>query len=155
MALSVAVVFKDIKEKFNKSLKEKVSKLKFGHEDLNLNSFGPLVSKEHLESVKKNINLAEEEGSLILLDGRDNIIRKNSENGYFIGPTLIDKVKSSMKSYENEIFGPVLQIIEVDSMDEALQIINENKFGNGCCIFTSSGEKARKFSQNVNIGMVE
>ena len=59
-----------------------------------------------------------------------------------------------MKSYENEIFGPVLQIIEVDSMDEALQIINENKFGNGCCIFTSSGEKARKFSQNVNIGMV-
>jgi len=154
MALSVAVVFKDIKEKFNKSLKEKVSKLKFGHEDLNLNSFGPLVSKEHLESVKKNINLAEEEGSLILLDGRDNIKRKNSENGYFIGPTLIDKVKSSMKSYENEIFGPVLQIIEVDSMDEALQIINENKFGNGCCIFTSSGEKARKFSQNVNIGMV-
>ena len=79
---------------------------------------------------------------------------KNSENGYFIGPTLIDKVKCSMKSYENEIFGPVLQIIEVDSMDEALQIINENKFGNGCCIFTSSGEKARKFSQNVNIGMV-
>ena len=130
MALSVAVVFKDIKEKFNKSLKEKVSKLKFGHEDLNLNSFGPLVSKEHLESVKKNISLAEEEGSLILLDGRDNIKRKNSENGYFIGPTLIDKVKSSMKSYENEIFGPVLQIIEVNSMDEALKIINENKFGN-------------------------
>ena len=155
MALSVAVVFKDIKEKFNKSLKEKVSKLKFGHEDLNLNSFGPLVSKEHLESVKKNISLAEEEGSLILLDGRDNIKRKNSENGYFIGPTLIDKVKCSMKSYENEIFGPVLQIIEVNSMDEALKIINENKFGNGCCIFTSSGEKARKFSQNVNIGMVE
>ena len=116
MALSVAVVFKDIKEKFNKSLKEKVSKLKFGHEDLNLNSFGPLVSKEHLESVKKNISLAEEEGSLILLDGRDNIKRKNSENGYFIGPTLIDKVKSSMKSYENEIFGPVLQIIEVNSI---------------------------------------
>ena len=103
MALSVAVVFKDIKEKFNKSLKEKVSNLKFGHEDLNLNSFGPLVSKNIL-SVKKNISLAEEEGSLILLDGRDNIKRKNSENGYFIGPTLIDKVKSSMKSYENEIF---------------------------------------------------
>ena len=56
-----------------------------------------------------------------------------------------------MKSYENEIFGPVLQIIEVDSMDEALQIINENKFGNGCCIFTSSGEKARKFHKMLTL----
>ena len=79
------------------------------------------------------------------------INRKNSDNGYFIGPTLIDKVNPSMKSYENEIFGPVLQIIEVNSMDEALEIMNKNKCGNGCCIFTSSGEKARKFSQNVNI----
>ena len=88
---------------------------------------------------------------MILLDGRDNIKRKNSENGYFIGPTLIDKVKSSMKSYENEIFGPVLQIIEVNSMDEALKIINENKFGNGCCIFTSSGEKLENFHKMLTL----
>ena len=154
MALSVAVVSKEIKEKFNKSLKSKVSKLKFGNENLNQNNFGPLVSKEHLENVKNNINLAKNEGSEILLDGRASIKRKNSSNGYFIGPTLIDKVKTSMKSYETEIFGPVLQIIEVDSTEEGIKIINDNKFGNGCCIFTGSGEKARFFSQNVNIGMV-
>ena len=154
MALSVAVVSKEIKEKFNKSLKSKVSKLKFGNENLNQNNFGPLVSKEHLENVKNNINLAKNEGSEILLDGRASIKRKNSSNGYFIGPTLIDKVKTSMKSYETEIFRPVLQIIEVDSTEEGIKIINDNKFGNGCCIFTGSGEKARFFSQNVNIGMV-
>ena len=96
--LSVAVVFKDIKEKFNKSLKEKVSKLKFGHEDLNLNSFGPLVSKEHLESVK-NISLAEEEGAWFSWMA-EIILKGKFRKWIFYWSNLIDKVKSSMKSYE-------------------------------------------------------
>ena len=114
----------------------------------------PLVSKEHLESVKSYINMAKEEGSRLILDGRDLIKRKNSDSGYFLGPTLIDNVKTNMDSYKNEIFGPVLQIIEINKMSEAIKIINDNEFGNGCCIFTSNGESARNFSQNAQIGMV-
>ncbi len=154
MALSVAVVFSEIKEKFIINLQDKVSKLKFGMDDLNLNNFGPLVSKEHLESVKDNIKMSEEEGARILVDGRRLAEEKNSQKGYFLGPTIIDNVHSDMKSYQNEIFGPVLQIIEISSMSDAIKLINDNKFGNGCCIFTSSGEQARSFSENVEIGMV-
>ncbi len=154
MALSVAVVFSEIKEKFIENLKKKVSKLKFGLDDLNSNSFGPLVSEEHLESVKNYINMSTEEGARILIDGRDFLSRKNSNNGYFLGPTIIDNVRSSMKSYQNEIFGPVLQIIEVKKISDAMDLINNNRFGNGCCIFTRSGEQARSFSENVEIGMV-
>ena len=154
MALSVAVVFSNVKKKFIENLQKKISKLKYGFDDLNLNSFGPLVSKEHLETVKSFISMSEKEGAKILMDGRDIIERKNSKNGYFLGPTLIDNVNIKMESYQNEIFGPVLQIIEVSHIDEAVDIINKNKFGNGCCIFTSNGEKARNFSEKVEIGMV-
>ena len=154
MALSVAVVFSDIKDEFIQNLERKVQKLKFGLDDLHSNSFGPLVSKEHLESVKNYIDMSEEEGARVLIDGRDFLKRKNSNNGYFLGPTIIDNVSSNMKSYQNEIFGPVLQIIEVSKLSDAIKLINNNKFGNGCCIFTRSGEQAKSFSENVDIGMV-
>ena len=154
MALSVAVVFSDIKDEFIQDLERKVQKLKFGLDDLHSNSFGPLVSKEHLESVKNYIDMSEGEGARVLVDGRDFLKRKNSNNGYFLGPTIIDNVSSNMKSYQNEIFGPVLQIMEVNKLSDAINLINNNRFGNGCCIFTRNGEQARTFSENVEIGMV-
>ena len=154
MALSVAVVFSDIKDEFIQDLERKVQKLKFGLDDLHSNSFGPLVSKEHLESVKNYIDMSEGEGARVLVDGRDFLKRKNSNNGYFLGPTIIDNVSSNMKSYQNEIFGPVLQIMEVNKLSDAIKLINNNRFGNGCCIFTRNGEQARTFSENVEIGMV-
>tara|TARA_B100000242_G_scaffold76049_1_gene49496 strand:- start:2040 stop:3575 length:1536 start_codon:yes stop_codon:yes gene_type:complete len=154
MALSVAVVSSDIKENFLKNLHQKVSKLKFGFEDLNSNSFGPLVSKEHLQSVENNIKLAEGEGAKIVIDGRDLIKRKNSNGGYFLGPTILDQVNTKMQSYKNEIFGPVLQVIEMKNISEGIKIINDNEFGNGCCIFTSNGHNARLFADKAEIGMV-
>ncbi len=154
MALSVAVVFSDIKDEFIQDLERKVQKLKFGLDDLHSNSFGPLVSKEHLESVKNYIDMSEGEGAKVLVDGRDFLKRKNSNNGYFLGPTIIDNVSSNMKSYQNEIFGPVLQIMEVNELSDAIKLINNNRFGNGCCVFTRNGEQARTFSENVEIGMV-
>ena len=154
MALSVAVVSSDIKESFLENLNQKVSKLKFGFEDLDLNSFGPLVTKEHLKSVEKNISIAEEEGAKIIIDGRDLINRKNSNNGYFLGPTVIDQVNTKMQSYKNEIFGPVLQVMEMRDISEGIKIINDNDFGNGCCIFTSDGHNARLFADKAEIGMV-
>ena len=154
MALSVAVVSSDIKNKFLESLKKKVSKLKFGLDDLDSNSFGPLVTKEHLESVKNNIKIAEEEGAKIIVDGRNIDKRKNSKGGYFLGPTIIDKVKPNMQSYKNEIFGPVLQIMEMNKLSEGIEIINQNKFGNGCCVFTRDGLNAKIFAERAEIGMV-
>ena len=154
MALSVAVVFSDIKDEFIQDLERKVQKLKFGLDDLHSNSFGPLVSKEHLESVKNYIDMSEGEGARVLVDGRDLLKRKNSNDGYFLGPTIIDNVSSDMKSYQNEIFGPVLQVMEVNKLSDAVKLINNNRFGNGCCIFTRNGEQARTFSENVEIGMV-
>ena len=154
MALSVAVVFSDIKDEFIQDLERKVQKLKFGLDDLHSNSFGPLVSKEHLESVKNYIDMSEGEGARVLVDGRDLLKRKNSNDGYFLGPTIIDNVSSDMKSYQNEIFGPVLQVMEVNKLSDAIKLINNNRFGNGCCVFTRNGEQARTFSENVEIGRV-
>jgi len=154
MALSVAMVSSEIKEQFISKLTKKVSSLKVGLDIMESNNFGPLVSESHMEKVQNYISLAEKEGSEILLDGRNVLKGKNSSNGYHLGPTIIDKVDTSMKSYQNEIFGPVLQIIEIKDLNQAISIINTNRFGNGCCIFTSSGEKSRSFYSNVNIGMV-
>ncbi len=154
MALSVAMVQRNIKDKFIEILKNKTKSLKVGLDIKDSNNFGPLVSLEHMEKVKSYIDMAESEGCDIIVDGRNVHKGKNSNDGYFLGATIIDNVKTNMTSYQNEIFGPVLQIIEVDDMKNAIEIINENRFGNGCCIFTSNGEYARKFSDNINIGMV-
>ncbi len=154
MALSVAMVTKNVKESFIKTLTKKVKNLKVKQNGGDSNSFGPLVSLDHQQKVISNINLAEKEGCKIIVDGRYKIDGKNSKTGYFVGATIIDNVDFSMQSYQNEIFGPVLQIIEIGDMQEAIEIINNNNFGNGCCIFTSDGRKARSFSEKVEIGMV-
>ncbi len=154
MALSVAMVQRNIKDKFIEILKKKTNTLRVGFNIKDSNSFGPLVTLEHMEKVRDFIDMAESEGCEIIVDGRNINKGKNSNNGYYLGATIINNVKTNMTSYQNEIFGPVLQIIEVENMENAIEIINENRFGNGCCIFTSNGEYARKFSNNINIGMV-
>lgn len=154
MALSVAVVVKDVKEKFLEKLQNEIKKLKVGLDLNNSNSFGPLISNAHREKVKECIKISDEEGAKIVLDGRNVINQKNSKKGYYLGPTLIDNVKTSMKSYKEEIFGPVLQIIECNDFTEGIEIINKNPYGNGCAIFTGNGEAAKKFVDGVNIGMV-
>ena len=155
MALSVAVIVEGIAEKIIKELKKEIQKFNIGLFNKKLNDFGPLVSKEHRKNVIKLIDSAEKEGSKILIDGRKNKEgEKDLKNGYFLGATLIDNVKVSMKSYKEEIFGPVLQIVRVKTFEDGLDLINKNSYGNGCCIFTSNGKAARLFTQKVNIGMV-
>ena len=154
MALSVAVVVGEIKDNFIKELVKQTKKLKVGLDINDSNSFGPLISKEHLEKVKHFIDLSEEEGAKILIDGRDILKSKNSVKGNYLGATIIDEVKTSMTAYKNEIFGPVLQIIHVNNFIEGLEIIKNNNFGNGCAIFTGNGEAARTFTSEVDIGMI-
>jgi malonate-semialdehyde dehydrogenase (acetylating)/methylmalonate-semialdehyde dehydrogenase len=115
--------------------------------------FGPLVTREHRARVERYVQLAVEEGSEIVLDGRGFSL-KGHENGFFMGPTLLDRVKPNMKSYQEEIFGPVLQIVRAETFEEAVQLPSEHPYGNGVAIFTRSGDAARRFAATVEVGMV-
>jgi malonate-semialdehyde dehydrogenase (acetylating)/methylmalonate-semialdehyde dehydrogenase len=89
----------------------------------------------------------------VIVDGRSPTV-EGYETGFFLGATLIDKVTPEMTSYKAEIFGPVLQVMRVESMEQAMQLIDEHEYGNGTCIFTRDGEAARYFSDNIQVGMV-
>jgi len=154
MALSVVVAVgnkaaDDLIEKMTVSMKA----LKVGVFDNTDNDFGPVITKQHQEKVVGYIDSAESDGASIVVDGRGLIV-EGYEKGYFVGATLIDNVKAGMDSYKAEIFGPVLQVMRVESMQQAMQLINDHEYGNGTCIFTRDGEAARYFSDNIEVGMV-
>ena len=154
MALSVAIVVGDkVGDTLISKMQEIIKTLKVGAYSESSNDFGPLITKEHKDKVASYIDSAEKEGASIITDGRD-IKVKGYENGFYIGATLIDNVKPSMISYKEEIFGPVLQVIRVNNMREAMDIINDHDYANGTCIFTRDGEAARYFSDRINVGMV-
>jgi len=115
--------------------------------------FGPLVSKAAKERVVKLIDSGVAQGAKLLLDGR-NIKVQGYEKGNFVGPTIFSNVAIEMDIYKQEIFGPVLLILEVDTLDEAIVLINGNPNGNGTSLFTSSGWAATKFEQEINVGQV-
>ena len=114
---------------------------------------GPVISKEHKSKILNYIDIGENEGADLLLDGR-NFKIQGYENGYFVGPTLFDNVSTDMTIYKEEIFGPVLCVIRAKNYNQALELVNENAFGNGTSIYTSSGETSRHFTTNCKIGMV-
>ena len=154
MAISVAVaVGSETADNLIAGLKSKMHDLKVGNFDNSNNDFGPLITKEHMEKVKHYISSAEEQGAAIIVDGRS-VDVKGCENGFYVGGTLIDSVEASMKSYKEEIFGPVLQVVRVETMQQAIDLIDEHEYGNGTCIFTRDGEAARYFSDQIKVGMV-
>ncbi len=154
MALSVVVAIGDkTADDLIDRLKTEMAKLKVGSCLDSENDFGPLITKQHQDKVRNYIASAQLQGAEIVVDGRD-IAVPGYESGYFVGGTLIDKVTSEMTSYQEEIFGPVLQVMRVDSMQQAMQLINDHEYGNGTCIFTRDGEAARYFADNIEVGMV-
>jgi len=154
MALSVVVAIGDkTADALIDRLKSEMAKLKVGSCLDSENDFGPLITKQHQDKVRNYIASAQLQGAEIVVDGRD-IAVPGYESGYFVGGTLIDKVTSEMTSYQEEIFGPVLQVMRVDSMQQAMQLINDHEYGNGTCIFTRDGEAARYFADNIEVGMV-
>ena len=108
-------------------------------------------TKKKIEAL---INSAEDDGAEIVVDGRLFKPSSDLQGGFFLGPTVIDKTKVWMESYKQEIFGPVLQIVRVDTLPEAIRLINKNAYGNGCCVFTGDGNTARIFSEEVWAGMI-
>jgi malonate-semialdehyde dehydrogenase (acetylating) / methylmalonate-semialdehyde dehydrogenase len=115
--------------------------------------YGPVVSQAHKQKVSDYIQMGVDEGAELVVDGRGFSLQ-GYEEGFFIGPSLFDQVKPTMKTYQEEIFGPVLQIVRTESFDEALRLPSEHQYGNGVAIFTRNGRAAREFAARVNVGMV-
>jgi malonate-semialdehyde dehydrogenase (acetylating)/methylmalonate-semialdehyde dehydrogenase len=153
MAISVAVTVGNVADVLIDTLKAKVNAITI---DQGLNEkadMGPLVTKEHFAKVKSYVDTGLAEGAQLVIDGRDFKLAGH-ENGYFLGPCLFDEVTTDMKIYQEEIFGPVLCVVRTESLEQALQLVNDHEFGNGTAIFTRDGEAAREFTQGVQAGMV-
>ena len=115
--------------------------------------YGPVVSAAHKAKVETYIQMGVDEGAKLLLDGRG-LKLQGHEEGFFIGPSLFDHVKPSMKTYQDEIFGPVLQVVRAETLEEAALLPSQHAYGNGVAIFTRNGLAAREFASKVNVGMV-
>ena len=154
MALSVVVAVGDkIADEIVDKMQSAMKSLKVGAFDDGTNDFGPLITQQHKEKVEGYITSAAEQGANVVVDGRSPTV-EGYETGFFLGATLIDKVTPDMTSYKAEIFGPVLQVMRVETMEQAMQLIDAHEYGNGTCIFTRDGEAARYFSDNIQVGMV-
>ena len=134
-------------------LKVEMAKMTVGAGTDAKSDMGPLVSKPHFEKVKGYVDQGVLEGATLLVDGRG-VKVPGHEEGYFLGPCLFDNVKPGMKIYQEEIFGPVLGIVRVKTLQEAMDMIDAHEYGNGTCIFTRDGEAARYFTDNIQVGMV-
>ena len=154
MAISVAVVVgDDTANKLVENLAPRVRDLKVGPYTQPNIEMGPVITKESLERIKGYVESGTSQGAELVVDGRAKKIQGH-EDGYFMGGCLFDKVRPDMKIYTDEIFGPVLTIVRVDTYDEALELVNNHEYGNGTAVFTRDGDTARHFSMNAKIGMV-
>ncbi|NIC37619.1 CoA-acylating methylmalonate-semialdehyde dehydrogenase [Halomonas desiderata] len=156
MAISVAVpVGEETAERLREKLVAELDKLRVGPGlvDGPDNDMGPLVTREHLEKVLGYIQVGVDEGAELVVDGREARI-EGAGDGYFVGGTLFDHVKPSMRIHREEIFGPVLCIARVSSFDAAVTMINDHEYGNGTAIFTRDGDAARQFCEQIQVGMV-
>ena len=155
MALSVAVAVGDeVADALVGAISQKASSIKVGDGMDRENEMGPLITGAHAAKVKGYIDQGEADGAEIALDGRTYQPGQGYENGFWCGPTVIDRVTPAMSVYTDEIFGPVLSCVRAKSYDEALNLVQSHEYGNGTCIFTRDGDAARDFTRQANIGMV-
>ncbi|MFB0612366.1 CoA-acylating methylmalonate-semialdehyde dehydrogenase [Aurantiacibacter poecillastricola] len=154
MALPVVVpVGEDTAERLKEKLIPAIEGLRVGVSNDPDAHYGPVVTPEHKARIEQWIDTAEKEGSEVVIDGRGFSLQGH-EDGFFVGPTLLDHVTPGMESYREEIFGPVLQIVRANDFDEAVRLPSEHQYGNGVCIFTRNGHAAREFAAKVEVGMV-
>jgi malonate-semialdehyde dehydrogenase (acetylating) / methylmalonate-semialdehyde dehydrogenase len=152
MAISAVVAVGPIADELVTKIAERAKTIKTG-DGKGDSDMGPLVTKAHRDKVASYIDAGEADGAQIVVDGRD-VDPDGGESGFWLGPTLIDRVSPDMTVYQDEIFGPVLSVVRVDSYDEALELVNSNPYGNGTAIFTNDGAAARRFQNEVEVGMV-
>ena len=152
MAISVVVAVEPIADELVEKIASRMRALKVGDGRRNCD-MGPLVTKEHRDKVAGYIDVAIADEATVVVDGRG-ISVDGDANGFWLGPTLIDNVSTSSKVYQDEIFGPVLAVVRVHSYKEGLDLINKGAFGNGTAIFTNDGGAARRFQNEVEVGMI-
>jgi malonate-semialdehyde dehydrogenase (acetylating)/methylmalonate-semialdehyde dehydrogenase len=150
MAISAIVAVEPIGNALVARIKSRMAKIVTG-DGTKGSDMGPLVTAVHRDKVASYIEAGAKEGATVVVDGRD---LKVDGDGFFLGPTLLDNVTSKMSVYTDEIFGPVLSIIRVHTYDEALNLVNSHQYGNGTAIFTNDGGAARRFQNEVEVGMV-
>ena len=156
MAVSVVLAVEPVADELIGKISERIDRLKVGNgvggpdgePDL-----GPLISPEHKKKVSGYVDIAEADGATIVVDGRTCAV-EGGEDGFFFGPTLIDDLPTTSRAYQEEIFGPVLQVVRVKTFQEGIDLINSGQFGNGTAIFTNDGGAARRFQNEVQVGMI-
>ncbi len=151
MAISVVVAVGDVADPLVNAIQERIPKVKVGNGLEEGVEMGPLITREHRDKVASFIEKGSEAGATVVADGRENA---PDGGGFFLNPSLLDNVKPDMDVYLEEIFGPVLGVVRVDTYDEAVRLVNENSYGNGTAIFTRDGGVARQFQFDVQAGMV-
>jgi malonate-semialdehyde dehydrogenase (acetylating)/methylmalonate-semialdehyde dehydrogenase len=152
MAISACVAVGPIADDLVAKIAERAEKIRTGDGTRDAD-MGPLVTKAHRDKVASYIDAGEADGAKIVVDGRA-VEADGAEDGFWLGPTLIDHVTPEMTIYTDEIFGPVLSVVRVETYDEAMDLINSNPYGNGTAIFTNDGGAARRFQNEVEVGMV-
>jgi malonate-semialdehyde dehydrogenase (acetylating)/methylmalonate-semialdehyde dehydrogenase len=152
MAISVVVAVEPIADELVAKIQSRMATLKVGDGTRNCD-MGPLVTKEHRDKVASYIEIAIADKATVVVDGRG-ITVDGDANGFWLGPTLIDNVPTSSRVYKDEIFGPVLAVVRVASYEEGLELINNGAYGNGTAIFTNDGGAARRFQNEVEVGMI-
>ena len=154
MAIAVAVPVTDkLGDELVRRLKPRVEELKVSLPTDPDANYGPLVTREHREKVKNYIDLGIKEGAELVVDGRD-FRMQGYEKGFFLGGSLFDRVKPTMRTYQEEIFGPVLQVTRAKDYEEASSLPSKHQYGNGVAIYTRDGDAAREFAARVQVGMV-
>jgi malonate-semialdehyde dehydrogenase (acetylating)/methylmalonate-semialdehyde dehydrogenase len=152
MAAAVVVTVGEVAEPFMEKLVEAVDNITIGNGMDEGVFLGPVIRDSHKEKTEKYIEIGEKEGATLVRDGRKDAAAAG--NGYFVGPTIFDHVKTEMTIWKEEIFAPVLSVVRVNTLDEAIALTNESDFANGACIYTASGSNVRKFREDIDAGML-
>jgi malonate-semialdehyde dehydrogenase (acetylating)/methylmalonate-semialdehyde dehydrogenase len=150
MAISVVVAVGPVADPLIEAIASRIPDVVIGAGDDEASMMGPLITAEHRERVQSYVTGAADEGAKVVVDGSS----PGRDSGFFIGCSLLDDVKPGMRAYDDEIFGPVLGVVRVPTLDEALTLVNDNPYGNGTAIFTRDGGSARRFERDVQVGMV-
>src|SRR6202040_1299795 len=151
MGISTVVAVGDIGERLVEAIAARIPALRVGAGDDPTSEMGPLVTREHRDKVATYLEDQSLGGARLVVDGRGNT---PDGDGFFLGPSLVDRVQPGSRVYDDEIFGPVLSVVRVETYDEAIRLVNDNQYGNGVAIFTRDGGAARKFQFDVQVGMV-
>ncbi|OAP23680.1 Methylmalonate-semialdehyde dehydrogenase, acylating [Amycolatopsis sp. M39] len=153
MAVSVVVAVEPIADDLVAKIADRMRKLRVGDGRKPSSEMGPLVTRAHHERVSSYVDTGVAEGAELVMDGRG-VEADGANDGFWLGPTLFDRVTPSMAVYTDEIFGPVLSVARTPSFDDALALVNANPYGNGTAVFTGDGRAARRFQNEVEVGMV-